>query len=129
MRAAIVMSAYDDARQNNQKHSVAVRQAAELIKTRHPEMRISETGVRRILAAFRPRDSQTILRFDRSTMTEGEKLRYRRIGELLAAAQQKQGSKAPFNGRSEEPSTKYVIRFAERPNYPRHNRKDPSKPA
>lgn len=126
MRAGIVTSAYDDARENNEKHSVAIRQAVEFVKLRHPKMRISETGARRILAEYRPRNSRTTLRFDRATMTEAEILRYRRIREL-AAAHQEHGSKVPLptNSHSLTPVTKYLIRFAPRPNYPRHNRKAP----
>jgi hypothetical protein len=90
-------------------------------------MRISETGVRRILAAYRPRTSQTILRFDRRTMTDAERVRYRLIREQ-AAAHEEQGSKVtlPADIRSPKPVMKYMIRFAERPNYPRYNRKDPN---
>jgi hypothetical protein len=54
-RAGIVMSAYDEARENGQKHSVAVRQSVEVIRQLHPKIPISETGVRRILSQFRPR--------------------------------------------------------------------------
>jgi hypothetical protein len=127
MRAGIVMSAYDAARQSDEKHSAAVRQAVEFVKQRHPEMRISETGVKRILAEFRPRASQTtILRFDRVTMTDAERVRYRLIRER-AAAHQEHDSKvpAPTTSHSPTPVTKYMIRFAARPNYSRHNRKDP----
>ena len=54
MRAGIVMAVYDEARQNDQKHSVAVRQAVEFVKQNYPALRISETAVRRILAEWRP---------------------------------------------------------------------------
>jgi hypothetical protein len=43
MRAVIVMSLYDEARKNGQKHSAAVTQTVELVKQRDPAMRISET--------------------------------------------------------------------------------------
>jgi hypothetical protein len=63
-RAGIAMSSYDEERMNGQKHSAAVVQALGLIKQRHPMMRISETEVKRILAAWRPRGPHIILRFE-----------------------------------------------------------------
>jgi hypothetical protein len=47
-RAGIVMSLYDEARKDGQKHSVAVRQTVEFVEQRYPKKRISETGVKRI---------------------------------------------------------------------------------
>jgi hypothetical protein len=76
-RAAIVMSAYNDARKNGEKHSVGVKQSVEVARQRHPTMRISETGVKRILAEFRPRKGQTILRFERSTLTNEDRATFR----------------------------------------------------
>ena len=52
VRAGIVMSFYDQARENGQKHSVAVAQTVEWIKQRNPKFPISETGVKRNLAAW-----------------------------------------------------------------------------
>jgi hypothetical protein len=85
MRAGTVMSLYDQARQNGQKHSAAVRQSVELIKQRHPMMRISETELKRILVAWRPRGSHTILRFEYSTIS-GEELAKRSGIEAHPAA-------------------------------------------
>ena len=76
VRAGIVIGTYDELRQCDQKHSVAVREVAEIVRLRHPGMRISETGVRRILAAFRPKISRTVLRFERSALTEEEIAKY-----------------------------------------------------
>lgn len=125
LRAGIVMSIYDEARQDGQKHSAAVRQAVEFTKQRHPEMSISETEVRRTLARFRPRTSETIPLFERLPVTEGEVETLRRMMEQVPAAQQRPGSNAPLvlDISSFQPRTKYVIRFGERPSYPRHNRK------
>jgi hypothetical protein len=126
MRAGIVMAVYDEARQNDQKHSVAVRQAVEFVKQNYPALRISETAVRRILAEWRPRNSGTILRFERSTMTAEEIAKYRSVREQAAAFQQQIGPSVPPLPDINNPSktaTKFVFGFGERPNYPRSNRK------
>ena len=127
VRAGIVMAAYDEARQNDQKHSVAVRQAVEFVKQNYPELRISETAVRRILAEWRPRNSGTILRFERSTMTADEIAKYRSVREQAAAFQQKEGLNVPMPSdiinNPSKPRIKFLVRFGERPNYPRSNRK------
>jgi hypothetical protein len=126
VRAGIVMSAYDEARQSDQKHSVAVRQTVEFVKQNYPEVRISETAVRRILAEWRPRNSGTILRFERSIMTEEEVKKYRSVREQAAIFQQEKGLKVPVPSDINNPSktvTKFVFGFGERPNYPRFNRK------
>lgn len=127
VRAGTVMALYDQARQNGQKHSAAVMQSVELIKQRHPMMRVSETEVKRILAVWRPRGSHSILRFEYSTVS-GEELANRYgIEAHPSAASQYQCSKLPTPSGVIPPKslTTYKIYFGERPNYPRHNRKQP----
>jgi len=124
-RAGIAMSVYDEARENGQKHSVAVAQSVEFTRQHYPEMRISETGVKRILAKLRPRKSQTILLFERSTPSQEELAKFRCIQEQVRALQQEKGLRlaAPSGVDAAKPVTIYKIRFGERPKYPRHNRK------
>jgi hypothetical protein len=124
-RAGIVMSLYDELRGTDMKHSASVRQVAELIKQGHPEIRISETGVKRILATFRPRTAGAIPLFERSSMTDAGIERIRGMLKQVPPEQQSQGSKMPSvtNLLTFSPRTRYLIRFGERPNYPRHNRK------
>jgi hypothetical protein len=126
-RAGIVMSSYDEARKDGQKHSVAVRQTVEFVKQRYPKKRISETEVKRILAIWRPRGSHTILRFECSTLSKDELTKHYWIQDQLAALSQKKGLKlaAPSDVIPPKPVTTYKMRFGERPNYPRHNRKSP----
>jgi hypothetical protein len=84
--------------------------------------------VRRILAEFRPMKSRTILLFERSTVTEAERERLRQMWAQVPPVQQRTGSKMPLVApdiTSSKPRTKYMVRFAERPTYPRHNRKPP----
>jgi len=90
-RAAIVMCAYDEARENGQKHSVAVRCAVDSLRQCSLEMPISETEVKRILSTFRPRRSGIILRFERSILSEEDIKINHWIREQFAALQEKKG--------------------------------------
>jgi hypothetical protein len=124
-RAGIVMSAYDEARENGQKHSAAVRQSVEVIRQRHPEIPISETGVRRILSQFRPIGSHVIIRFKRSKLTGEALAKHYWILNQLAAFAQEKGLKSPAlsNLYPRKSVAIYQMSFGKRPNYPRHNRK------
>ena len=126
MRAGMLMSAYDEARRRNEKHSVGITEAAELGKQRHPEMPISEACTRRALATFRPRKSRTVLLFEGSMMSEPENERLQEMWKQARAGQQALGGfdtdLLPDPG-SLKPKTKYTIRIGDRPNYPRHNAK------
>jgi hypothetical protein len=126
-RAGIVMSAYDEARENGEKHSVAVKQTVAVVRQRHPKIRISETGVRRILAKFRPRQSHTILRFERSPLSGADLALHYWILDQQAIRAREQGVKfsAPSNVSPRKSVTRYLISFGERPDYPRFNRKLP----
>jgi hypothetical protein len=118
-RAGMVFFAYDEARRRGEKHAVAVVQAVEYVRQRYPEMPISQTEVRRLLATFRPRKSRTILRFERATL-DGERLKkFRFVAGVLGEKPQTAPQDLP------ESITSYKFRFAERPQYPRHNRKNP----
>jgi hypothetical protein len=125
-RAAIVMCAYDEARENGQKHSVAIRHAVYFVKQLNWEMPISEAEVKRTLAAWRPRGSRTILHFERSIPSEEDVKINRWIREQLAALQGKKGLilLAPPNYDLAGSVAVFTIRLAERPNYPRHNLKN-----
>ncbi len=117
------MWAYDEAREKDEKHSVAVRYAVDSLRRSGPKMRISETEVKRILSTFRPRGSGTILRFERSTLGEEDIKRHRWIKEQFAALQKEKGITLQVPPVYDETlhGAKFTIRFAERPNYPRHN--------
>jgi hypothetical protein len=126
-RAGAAMSAYDDARERGEKHSVAVTHAVDSVRRLYPTMRISRTVVKRILAEFRPRNSGTILRFDRSTLREEEAEKHRWIRSQVALMQENKALTSPVLPSDSLPKTvtTFRIRFAERPNYPRHNLKTP----
>jgi len=123
----MVMCAYDEARGSGQKHSAAVALAVDFVRQRYPEMPISKTEVKRILATFRPESRRTILQFKRSTL-DGEKLnKLRWLREQSAGVQDEKGLSAPSPSIQNLPEsrTTYKFAFAERPLYPRHNRKIP----
>jgi len=124
-RVAKVTSAYDDARKRGEKHSVAIREAVDSLRLSSPERPISETEVRRILSTYRPRGSGIILHFERSVMSEADIQRHRRLRDQIAALQEKKGLTLPPLPAYDEtrPREKFTIRYAARPDYPRHNRK------
>ena len=82
--------------------------------------------VKRILVTFRPRGSQTILRFERKVLTIRTEGTTRFANNYLRCRIKKglrlEGSS---NFDPERGHSLLTIRFAERPNYPRHNRKNP----
>ena len=86
-RAAMVSCAYDEDRGRGEKHSVAVRQAVNYVRRFDSEMPISESVVKRILATYRPQNSETMLRFERSVRSEEDLQKNRWIREQLAASE------------------------------------------
>ncbi len=125
VRAGVAMCAYDEARRSDEKRSAAVRHAVQFVKQLYPEMPISTTEVNRILAAWRPRSSHTIFRFERSSPSEEDIARNRLIREQLATLQGKKDLRLPQlpNYDLARDAAAFTFSFAERPNYPRHNRK------
>jgi hypothetical protein len=127
IRAAIVMSGYDESRERREKHSVAVREAVEFLRRRVPEIRICETEVKSVLSTFRPRGSGTILRFERSPLSEADIQRHRSLREQIVALEKEKGIALPEPPAHDKTRLreKFMIRFSERPVYPRHNSKAP----
>jgi hypothetical protein len=128
VRVGMVMSAYDEARASGQKHSAAVTQAVDYVRQCCSEMRISETEVKRTLAFYQPRNSQDIFQFKRVTLDDAELVRQRSVLEqAVADLRGKKGLWEPLPSIEDLPKsrTAYAFGFAERPLYPRHNRKIP----
>lgn len=122
------MSAYDEARASGQKHSAAVTQAVDYVRQRGSEMPISETVVKRVLATFRPRNSHSILQFKRVTLDDSELMTQRNVLEQASAdLRGKKGLRKPLPSIEDLPKsrTAYTFGYADRPLYPRHNRKIP----
>lgn len=127
-RAAIVMCAYEEAREQGRKHEHAVRYAVICAKRCSPEIRISKGAVRRILSKYSPRKSGTILRFERSTFSEEDINENRWIRKQVLEFQKKMRKilLMPPSYDGTRAVAKFIIRAAERPNYPRANRKAPN---
>lgn len=60
IRMITVIHAYDQARGRGEKHSSAVAEAVAAVKSSYPDMKISETVVKRILAEHQPKDAPTV---------------------------------------------------------------------
>jgi hypothetical protein len=95
VRVGEIISAYDEARENNQKHSAAVTHAVGYLRQHHPEMPISETVVKRTLATFRSRDSQATLRFKKSTINKKDLARLHHMLEQVPLVPSERGLSAP----------------------------------
>jgi hypothetical protein len=129
VRTGIIISAYDEARKSGQKHSAAVTQAVEYLKQHQPEMPVSETVVKRTLATFRSRNSQTTPRFKRSVVGKRKLARLRSMLKQVPDIQGVNGKSVPAPSilNLTKSLTAYKFRYAKRPRYPRHNRKIPKK--
>ncbi len=91
-------------------------------------MRISETEVKRTLAIYQPRNSPNMFQFKRVTLGDSELMRQYNVLEQAAAdLRGKKGLREPLPSIEDLPKsrTAYTFGFAERPLYPRHNRKIP----
>ena len=124
-RAAKIICAYEETRARGEKHGAAISRTVELVTKDDPDIRVSETEVRRTLAAFRPRNAKTILRFKRAILTKKGITRIRR---MLAQVPNSEGLLPPPAPNDNSPirGTLFEIRFGKRPNYPRYNRKNSS---
>jgi len=125
VRAAMVMSAYDEARARGEKHRVAVIEAVDYVKRFDSDMKISETEVKRVLASFRPKTTRKILRFEPSIRSEDDLHINRLMRGELAALQEKRGITLPDvpNYDLSKSNLMLTIRIGTRPVYPRHNAK------
>jgi hypothetical protein len=128
VRAGLVMCAFDEARESGHKHSSAITHAVEYVRQHHPEMPISETGVKRTLATYRPVVGRTILQFNRSIFDDEKLARLRCMLEQVAKVQSEKNLSAPQTSIKNLPTSLAAIKFGrfERPLYPRHNRKLPA---
>jgi hypothetical protein len=122
-RALKIIHAHSKAREGGQKHSAAVREAVEFVRQLDPEMPISETEVKRVLAEFQPQDGQVALKVDYSIL-EGEEAARRRsflVQMLKFAGTNSTTELTDQNLR--KPLKSFRFGFGKRPNYPRHNGK------
>ena len=123
LRAVQVICAYSKARNEGQKHSIAVREAVEFVRKVNPAMAISETGVKRVLAEFQPHESQVALMAE-YLILEGEEAARRR--SLIAQIPESAGTNRatePTAQNLRKPLKSFRFGFGRRPNYTRHNAK------
>jgi hypothetical protein len=126
-RAAVVICAYDEFRKKPEKYKEAIKETVASLKRSNPKMPISNSEVNRILARFRPKGSKIVLLFERSRLSEEDIKKYRAVFEQAAAWHEEIGTTLPQLPALNEKHgrEKFLIRFSERPDYPRHNRKSP----
>lgn len=123
LRALMVTHAFSKARAGGQKHSAAMIEAVEFVGELDPGMPISETGVKRVLAEFRPKDSQVALTTDYLILEGEEAARHRRShAQMLESAGLK--SRTELTDQDlQKPLKIFKFGFDKRPNYPRYNAK------
>lgn len=125
-RALKVIYAYDKARTSGIKHSAAIREAVAFVRHLDPEMHISETEMRRVLAELRPSDSPVALLSSYEILEGEEAARLRsRTAQLLALVGSKSQSIAPDEDLT-RPLKIFSIYVEKKRNYPRHNAKSSS---
>jgi hypothetical protein len=122
-RALKILYAYDKARTSGMKHESAVIEAAAFVRQLNPEIPVSETEVKRILAELRPSSSPIAIKADYDVL-EGEKAAG--IRSHLNDLHDLEGSKVQLISPGEDPKRplkRFSISLGMRQNYPRFNRK------
>jgi hypothetical protein len=105
-RITLALYAYGRAREAGEKHIVAITEAVEYIRVTAPLMRISETGVRRIVADWRPRGATKCLLVSKPDLEE----------KTILAPVEKNGVVSFYNCR-----VLYTVAQGPRPIYARAN--------
>jgi hypothetical protein len=123
LRALMVTFAYSNARAGGQKHSAAVREAVEFVRRLDPEMSISETEVKRVLAEFLPHDNKVALAVDYSILEGEEAARRRSFFARMREFAENKSSTELTDQNLRKPLRSFRFGFGERPNYQRHNAK------
>jgi hypothetical protein len=119
-RTLAVLYSFDRARARGEKYSAAIRESVASVRQLHPEMRISETEVKRILAEFRPRGARTILMAEYSVV-EGEEARSIRNKLAIRGFLPEDPAQSTHSEEVPKPLKRVTMRFLDAPNYPRHN--------
>lgn len=120
-RALVILYEYDKARAK-QKYTAAIEAAISGVRAWWPEMRVSATEVKRVLAEFRSKQLRTtILRVYRELVGAEADEYLRRLTELEKLC----GLPAQLrSAKSEPPRVRILeIRMGPNPDYPRHNAK------
>ena len=125
-RAVMIMDFYSKASAGGLKHSAAVTETVALVRQVHPEMAISASEVKRVLAELRPQDSPVELRVH-SSILEGEEAARRRAFFIQMAEFAGTKSRTELTDQDlRKPLRSFKLGFAKRTNYHRHNAKIPN---
>ena len=123
-RDAKICAVYDRVRARVKKHDSALTAIVEEIKSQNRNIAISESIVKRALAAWRPRGANCVVLFEERELVTEEELRHRawlreEVAKHRAGAGPKLEDLPPIH-----PKTVVLsIRFGKRPVHPRSNRK------
>ena len=120
LRSVIVLCAYDQARHVGEKHSAAIAAAVSALRSQVPEMPISATEVKRVLAEFRSKDSGQALIFTEG-IAQGPEADAR--FEMLEWAAEKSRGKLKVPSFFPRRLRTFAIQIGPRPRYQRHNAK------
>lgn len=129
VRSARAMAEYHEYRKRGMKHGDAIEAAVDYIWKQCPNLRMSDSELRRSLAIFCPRVGHRVLMFTKSTLSDADLEKHRWIQEQMANLDGKKGLRVPLPRAEDWPQSRevFTISIAERPAYPRHNHKDPGK--
>lgn len=123
-RALMIVNAYSKARGEGLKHSAAVRETVDALRRLAPEMHISETEVKRVVAKLSPRGSQTELRV-KFLVVEGEEAAIRRYRAHMPEAVGIKEFPKITDPDLQKPLKTFPFGFGRKTHYPRHNAKKP----
>ena len=110
-RSILTLYAFHEARRNGAKYAVAISDAIEVVKARHPQMRIGPRRVKEILAALQPKCSPVALVVSKCSDAEFRNPETQSSPEGLHSLGSPAGKKV----------TVYRISVGARPEYPRTN--------
>jgi len=119
---------YDEARERGEKHSAAIEEAVQKHQEKFPDVRVSSTTVRRALAEHRPNGRQLALTPVPGKPDEQFMARLREVLKVVAIMKHELlGHPLPAPD-APAPQIENVLDVCAgpRPDYPRHNKKDPN---
>jgi hypothetical protein len=122
-RSVMALAAYDQARVGGNKHSAAIAEAVSAVRAWVPEMPISGTEVKRVLAEFRSKGTGRALIITMGIAQGPEAEAW--FEELKWAAKESRGKwevpSLPVYESKPGRLRRFTIQFGRRPSYPRHN--------
>ncbi len=121
LRSVLVLCAYDQARHTGEKHSAAIAAAVSVLRSQVPEMPISATEVKRVLAEFRSKDSGQALIFTEGIAQGPEADAWFERLEWATEKSRGKWNVPSFLRNKPRRLRTFTIQIGPRPRYPRHN--------